>query len=62
MTLFIKLFHLSLNSKDLIKRQAIRSFMVVCQHKDSSYFAKAMNTLEQAIFKVMDQADVNRPR
>ena len=60
--IFMRLFHLGLHSKDLIKRQAIRSFMVICHKKDSSYFNKCMNELEQGIVKVLDQADVNKAR
>lgn len=60
--LFIKLFNFCLYSKDNIKRQAIRSFMIVCQHKDLSYFIKPLNELETNIFRIMDQADLNKPR
>ena len=62
LNLFIKLFHFWLNSKDLVKRQAIRSFMIICQFKDKSYFSKAFSQLESTIFKILDQGDVNTPR
>lgn len=59
---FIKLFNYCLNQKDIIKRQAIRSFMIICQRKDLSYFSKALNELDTAVFKIMDQADLNKVR
>ena len=60
--MFLRLFNFCLNSKDIIKRQAIRSFMIVAQNKNPSFFTKALNELELAIIRVMDQADVNKPR
>lgn len=62
LNLFTKLFNFCLNSKDLIKRQSIRSFMIICQYKDKSYFSKAFSHLESTIFKILDQGDVNTPR
>ena len=60
--LYIKLFNFWLNSKDMIKRQAIRSFMIVSQYKDKNYFSKAFGQLESTVFKILDQGDVNTPR
>jgi hypothetical protein len=60
--LFNKLFNFCLNSKDAIKSQGIRSFMIVCQKKDLSYFSRCLSELETAIFKIMDQADFNKAR
>ena len=59
---FIRLFNFCLHSKDNVKRQGIRSFMIICQHKDLSYFGKVLTELEICIFKVVDQADLNKPR
>ena len=56
--LFIRLFHMGLHSKELIRRQAIRSFMTICQGKDLSYFSVAMSKLEEVIFKELEQCIV----
>ena len=56
--LFIRLFHMGLHSKELIRRQAIRSFMAICQGKDLSYFSVAMSKLEEVIFKELEQCIV----
>jgi hypothetical protein len=59
---FIRLFNFCLHTKDNVKRQGIRSFMIICQHKDLSYFSKVLTELDICIFKVIDQADLNKPR
>lgn len=59
---FSKLFHLCLHQKDIIKRQAIRSFMIVCQHKDPSYFTKALTQIENNTYKILDQASITKTR
>jgi hypothetical protein len=60
--LFMKLFNFCMHPKELVNRQAIRSFMIVCQRKDLSYFSKPLNIIENAIFKIMKQGSLNKQR
>lgn len=55
LNLFMRLFHMCLHSKELIRRQAIRTFTTICQGKDLTYFSVAMSKLEEIVFKELDQ-------
>lgn len=58
LNLFIRLFGMCLNSKELVRRQAIRSFTMLCSGKDLAYFSVALNRIEEAVFKELDQSIV----